>query len=37
MSIGQYDVMKWTAESFSDKYFGRPDPGSVVQDWVAKG
>jgi hypothetical protein len=37
MPIGQYDVMKGTAESFSDKYFGRPIPDQLIQDWVKQG
>lgn len=37
MPIGQYDVIKGTAESFSDKYFGRPIPDSLIQDWTSKG
>lgn len=37
MPIGQYDVIKGTAESFSDKYFGRPIPDQLIQDWVKQG
>lgn len=37
MPIGQYDVMKGTGEAFSDKYFGRPIPDSLIQDWASKG
>lgn len=37
MPIGQYDVIKGTGETFSDKYFGRPIPDSLIQDWAKKG
>jgi hypothetical protein len=37
MPIGQYDVIKGTAESFSDKYFGRPIPDSLIQQWAKSG
>lgn len=35
--LGVYDQIKGVGNSFSDKYFGRPIPDSLITEWVKKG
>jgi hypothetical protein len=37
VNIGQYESMKTTGQQMSDKYFGRPVPDTLIQQWARGG
>jgi len=37
ITVGTYEDMLTTGNKFSQQYFGRPIPDSLITDWVAQG
>lgn len=37
MTLGAYNTIKGVGQGFADKYFGRPIPDSLINQWTSKG